>query len=452
MNAPPPATRAQAAAAGSTGALLRIVVVGNHTCANRGDSAILRGLLDALGRIVRDADVVVTSRFPVSSSYLLGRDMAPDLMEDWAKDLPPAFFRRLSSAYRRKGVPLLMGLASPKRRRWIARLLPSPVRQRVAALRAFDLVIQVGGSFFVDLYGARQFEVPFAAMLAGRPLLLIGHSLGPFEDRLSRLLARLLLEGACLTTVREPVSRRLLEQGAFPLGRVRNGADTAWLVRPPPPDGRAAARIAAMCGGRPAVAITLRELSPFDRRLGVTQARYEAAFARLADRLIAGGYDVVAVSTCTGIERYRDDRIPALRVRKLVGAVERFHVVMDELNDVELGALFGACALLVGTRLHSAIIAMNFGTPAIAVNYEHKSEGTMAQLGLADLSASLAMLIDGTVAAKAAALLEDLPGLRDRVAGAVERERARALAMVEDCLAAALPAVPDHAGAAKPPG
>ncbi len=35
-----------------------------------------------------------------------------------------------------------------------------------------------------------------------------------------------------------------------------------------------------------------------------------------------------------------------------------------------------SCVLLtIGTRLHSAIISMNFGTPAIAINYERQIAG-----------------------------------------------------------------------------
>ena len=71
----------------------------------------------------------------------------------------------------------------------------------------------------------------------------------------------------------------------------------------------------------------------------------------------------------------------ALNLRHLVNDPSRYHVVMDELNDLEMGKLLSACDLTVGTRLHSAIISMNFGTPAIAINYEHKSAGIMQQLG-----------------------------------------------------------------------
>ncbi len=100
------------------------------------------------------------------------------------------------------------------------------------------------------------------------------------------------------------------------------------------------------------------------------------------NRLIADGYQVLALSTCTSIDRYnRDDRMVALRMAKYVNDSEHFHIAMDELNDVEIGKILASCVLTIGTRLHSAIISMNFGTPAIAINYEHKSAGIMQQLG-----------------------------------------------------------------------
>lgn len=69
-----------------------------------------------------------------------------------------------------------------------------------------------------------------------------------------------------------------------------------------------------------------------------TQQAYEQAFARVVNRLIADGYQVLALSTCTSIDRYnRDDRMVALRMAKYVNDSENFHIAMDELNDVEIG-------------------------------------------------------------------------------------------------------------------
>jgi hypothetical protein len=40
---------------------------------------------------------------------------------------------------------------------------------------------------------------------------------------------------------------------------------------------------------------------------------------------------------------------------------------------------------------------MNFMTPAIAINYEHKSAGIMQQLGLPEMAVDIRHLLDGSL-------------------------------------------------------
>jgi colanic acid/amylovoran biosynthesis protein len=412
---------------------MKLLLIGNHTCANRGDCAILRGLIQEIERQQPDAQLTVVSRSPDVAAYMLGRPVERDAFAHWHQTRSGGFPGKRKIA--RRALPLLMWLALRTGWRWPLALQPETFRQQLAALMKFDAVIQVGGSFFVDLYGAGQYEYPFAALLARRPVYLAGHSLGPFGGSMSRRLARMLLGRAHDVALREPVSRELLERDRLPLGRVTAGADTAWAVPPSVNMRKPLPWLGQRADARPLIAITMRELAPFDQRLGTTQAIYEAAFAKLVTGLINAGYDVVAASTCTGIGSYaRDDRMNALRVAALVRQAQRFHVVMDELDDVALGELFSACDLLIGTRLHSAIIAMNFGTPALALNYEHKSEGVMRQLGLPELSHPVQSLFDGSLMSQVLNVLHSLDSWREKVAVAVARERERTRAMVAACL------------------
>lgn len=183
------------------------------------------------------------------------------------------------------------------------------------------------------------------------------------------------------------------------------------------------------------MAITLRELAPFDKRLGTTQQAYEKAFAGVVNRILDEGYQVIALSTCTGIDSYnKDDRMVALNLRQHICDPARYHVVMDELNDLEMGKILGASELTVGTRLHSAIISMNFATPAIAINYEHKSAGIMQQLGLPEMAIDIRHLLDGSLQAMVADTLGQLPALNARLNEAVSRERQTGMQMVQSVL------------------
>lgn len=409
---------------------MKILIVGNHTCGNRGDAAILRGLLDGLSLIAPSAQVTTTSRYPISSAFLLERPFLPDVMQKWYFR---SFWRYTPRRFKRVCIPLLMTLAIRPSRRWILHLLPMPIRERINWLQTYDVVIQCGGSFFVDLYGLRQLETPLAALLADRRFVMIGHSIGPFNGFLYRKAISTLLDAAAAITLRESVSKQLVIDAGLPIRRIQPGSDTAWLVEPRKSIANTPPALPPT-NGRPTVAITLRDLAPFGSRLRVSQEAYEAAFVKLADSLLERGYDIVACSTCTGIESYhRDDRIPALRIKSRVTQPDRFHVLMNEFNDFELGQIFSGCRLTIGTRLHSAIISMNFGTPAIALNYEHKSEGIMAQLGLPELAIALDALLDGRLTTLAWTLLSD-EGLADRVKAAVARERENAFSMLQDVL------------------
>ena len=57
---------------------MKILLVGNHTCGNRGDGAILRGLIDSLNLARNDLEIDVISRYPTSSGYLLQQEIMPD--------------------------------------------------------------------------------------------------------------------------------------------------------------------------------------------------------------------------------------------------------------------------------------------------------------------------------------------------------------------------------------
>jgi len=57
---------------------MKILLVGNHTCGNRGDGAILRGLIDSIHAARSDIEIDAISRYPTSSGYLLQQDIQQD--------------------------------------------------------------------------------------------------------------------------------------------------------------------------------------------------------------------------------------------------------------------------------------------------------------------------------------------------------------------------------------
>ncbi|CAM4122878.1 colanic acid biosynthesis pyruvyl transferase WcaK [Pseudoalteromonas byunsanensis] len=407
---------------------MKLLLVGNHTCGNRGDAAILRGLIAELRKQEPTIELDIISRFPVSSSFLLGEKVTMDQLHAYhgsANGFVDRLWKRVSQRF--QSYQLVNKLSKP------VSALPEHIQQQVAQLQQYDAVIQVGGSFFVDLYGPAQFEHAICALFAKKPLFMLGHSVGPFESERYKKLASKVFSKVNTLALRESVSLQLMEEANIDTSKASEGADTAWVV----PNKAVAIpeALSQLVASKPTIAMTMRKLAPFDKRLGVTQEEYEIKLAQLIDSLNDKGYQVLITSTCTGIDSYqRDDRMVALTVKEKVKNQELCHVVMDELNDVELGSLLSLCELTIGTRLHSAIISMNFSTPAIALNYEHKSKGIMQQLDLPEMSMDVSSLFDGTLQSAVFNNLNNLATLKENMTVKVTQERGRVTKMVENTL------------------
>ncbi|MBL1893028.1 colanic acid biosynthesis pyruvyl transferase WcaK, partial [Klebsiella pneumoniae] len=108
--------------------------------------------------------------------------------------------------------------------------LPNNVVEFIKDLEKYDAVIQVGGSFFVDLYGTGQFEHILCSNIAGKPIYLVGHSVGPFENPKFQHIAKYCFTKAEKIILREDVSLSLMEKDNFNLNNVTLGVDTAFLV------------------------------------------------------------------------------------------------------------------------------------------------------------------------------------------------------------------------------
>ncbi|EOX9056702.1 colanic acid biosynthesis pyruvyl transferase WcaK [Enterobacter roggenkampii] len=419
---------------------MKLLILGNHTCGNRGDSAILRGLIDAITVLEPDADVHVMSRYPVSSAWLLNRPVFSDPLYKQMKKFLNAsgLLGRVKKVLRRRYQHKVLLAKASNRGRMRNIKLPRGYTDFVETLKHYDAIIGVGGSFYVDLYGVPQFEHALCSMMAKKPVYMIGHSVGPFRDPQFNQVADYVFGNCEALILREPVSLDLMQKSHIDTQKVESGVDTAWLVDHQDAQYKPSYVVRHwldVIASKPTVAITLRELAPFDQRLGTTQAAYEEAFASVVNQVIDEGYQVVALSTCTGIDSYnKDDRMVALRLRKLIRQPDQYHLVMDELNDLEMGKLLAACDLTVGTRLHSAIISMNFGTPAIAINYEHKSAGIMQQLGMPEMAVDIRQLLDGSMVNRVTDTLHDLDHINPRLAQAVNEERTAGMAMVRSVL------------------
>ena len=113
----------------------------------------------------------------------------------------------------------------------------------VARLRAADAVLDIsGGDSFTDLYGPRRFHNVASskrlALEAGKPLVLLPQTYGPYRDPRYRALRRTSCRRAALAWARDPRSFEVLQELAgpdFDPQRHRCGVDVAFALEARPP-------------------------------------------------------------------------------------------------------------------------------------------------------------------------------------------------------------------------
>ena len=212
---------------------MKLLILGNHTCGNRGDSAILRGLLDAINILNPHAEVDVMSRYPVSSSWLLNRPVMGDplFLQMKQHNSAAGVVGRVKKVLRRRyqHQVLLSRVTDTGKLRNIA--IAQGFTDFVRLLSGYDAIIQVGGSFFVDLYGVPQFEHALCTFMAKKPLFMIGHSVGPFQDEQFNQLANYVFGHCDALILRESVSLDLMKRSNITTAKVEHASiPRGWSI------------------------------------------------------------------------------------------------------------------------------------------------------------------------------------------------------------------------------
>lgn len=378
----------------------RVLVVNHWHDDNRGDSAITQGILRLLFHADARAQVTLaglTEPGPLADrATVLVQRAFPDVRT--IPSLTPTELR--GGTGRRSRWKLTVDTAW-----WLTRLLPTalgvlagrPSSRLREATDAADLVVVVGGSNLYDdpsvsrlMSLARLLAVAapvHAAVKAGKRVVMLGHTLGPFNNALGRRLGRQLLAGADLAVVRESSSVAVAQ--ALGIRDVETAPDMAFAIEPALTPLVQSVLDNLPCRPERCLGISIRQHPSLGKQ---ADDRVVKALAAAARQLVREGLvdGVVAVAHTVGPTPIEDDR----------GITRQ---LLDELSDIpssgmdnelspgELASLYGQLAGVVAVRLHAAILAIVGGTPVYAIAYfTKKTEGVMAGVGLSDAVADFA--------------------------------------------------------------
>jgi colanic acid/amylovoran biosynthesis protein len=372
----------------------RIALVNTWHDDNRGDAAIAQTTLRLLSNRWPDAEVTVVSllddrheEFDRAHRHLTARNPRVGILGNALPHLDRHGGRRrvvTKCARFTMAVPgALLGALSPGRSR----------RAALMAVRDADLVVVSGGHSTYSQGGLLAWVNLLRVLLpvhvahrAGVPTVFLGHTLGPFPDRISRRIAGHVLSRAGRVVARESASAAVATSLGVAPSRVEVAPDVAFALTPSDTD-----RVDALCAAHRLErgdfwVVTVRQAYEAADRDARTD-RFLTAMAGFVRTVLDEGRTarVVLCAHTIGPVANEDDRRVTRRLAEQLPD-PRVSVVDDDLDPEELAAFYGRAGLLVGTRLHSVILSLAAGTPAVALAYfGTKAQGTMALVGAPEL-------------------------------------------------------------------
>jgi colanic acid/amylovoran biosynthesis protein len=376
---------------------MKIVLLNNHSVLNAGDHAILLETLAVLDAAFPHAEIMLVFNDvpPAAAAHpertVIGSPLSMVVTLNVQREYvfaPPASRRAIATQLLQAAVAARAGrtlVASTQQTRF------------VAALAEADLVLACGGGYMYapaaeGLLGWFDFTMLgcLLTMLLGKPLILLPQSFGPLHSLRQRLVVAAVARYSRLAFAREAISHDFLRSiGAG--ARALPAPDLAFAMKAAPSLGSSFARAANDRAASFHVGITALNWAgqnfTFD-----AQGAYEAALLQLIDTIVAEGGTPVLFAQCCGPSAAEDDRVVARRLHAAARHPEQVRLVDRPLPPHELQAAYSTMDYFVGTRMHSVILALNGGVPALAVGYLHKTRGMLAQLGLEQRGLDIANL------------------------------------------------------------
>lgn len=262
------------------------------------------------------------------------------------------------------------------------------------ALLKSDLVVVKGGSYMYSYGGMkdllflyRMLLTPFIAMLLGKKVIFWAHSIGPLKGGLHRYWMKMVLKGARCIMVREKLSFNYIKENLGvagpPLAMV---PDLAFIhTKNVSLNGNSLNHTLQKEGihlqdkNNILVGLTVRDWHfPESDNPNVLRGKYINAIIEvihyLRDRFNAV---VFFVPHCL------EDLPFAYMVYEGIKEKTNVHIMQGDYATEEIRGLLAAMNLLIGTRIHSNILALSVGTPVIPIAYEtHKGFGIMEMAGV----------------------------------------------------------------------
>jgi len=358
--------------------IANILIIDYHSASNRGDAAILEGIIYALNLAFPDAKINIITQYPLAANLINGlkayrNNVYP--FTGWFTKKTVALVYLLICALLLRKTSFKMPLFD----KIVEKLFLSPFLEA-------DLIVSTGGSFLNDFYYpsniARFWNLLFGKFL-GKKVIICGQSIGPLSYKFLRLLSKFtFLKIDCiilrdkksfdiLNSIGVKENVYVLPDFAFLLPSALNEKKPLSFLR--------LESIPDINKNSLNVSISVRKWSYIKQNI---YEKYIKTLVEYCEWLLQEKKaNVFFISTCTSFCGYQiDDRFVAYDIISRLKDPKNVYVLCGEYTPYELRNLFSNMTFHVGTRMHSCILALLSGVPVIGIGYEFKTQELMKQL------------------------------------------------------------------------
>ena len=328
------------------------------------------------------------------------------------------------------------------------------------AIAEADMVADItGGDSFSDIYGMQRFVTGFLRKwlitVFRKKLVLLPQTYGPFDKRLTRILARHIINYATLVYSRD---RNGPDDIGALLGAVKGGGkvkfvpDVGFLLDPHRPQGEEVESLEKIKGpGTTLVGLNISGLLSCSSDGGDNIFNLKIDYAALIDSIVEflmqqEGTTILLVphvvsvrkSDASGSKRvnkkgYREqsdsvacERLYERVARKCSG---RIFLVRGHYNHNETKYIIGLCDFFIGSRMHACIAALSQCIPAVGVAYSGKFLGVFESVGVEDCVVDARHCAEDEILEKIGSAYQERGHIRENLKDTVPCVQSAALGM-----------------------
>jgi len=277
----------------------------------------------------------------------------------------------------------------------------------------------VGGNYMYSHFDFYTHAIPivYAKFLRKKKTVMLGHSIGPFEGTLDRVVSRVILSRINLIAFREELSYLYVKKNLkINSSNTLLSCDMTFFLQSLNPTFEISEK-------QPRVGITARKWLFNQPDL---YKRYLDSITQAAFNLIKEGFEVYLIpfSYTDGAE---DDLGPckAIHAKLSNKYPEKVYLIdVKEESPTSLVTIMRKLGLniLIGTRMHSVLLASLSGIPSVIISYQHfKAHGISKQLGLDNYVINIENIDPNKLIHYINKLIKNRERIRKRIIMAVQR-------------------------------